>query len=626
MCGINGFNFESKKLIEEMNKVTAHRGPDAEGTLLDGASLGHRRLSIIDLSENGKQPMSNETGEVWIVFNGEIYNFEEIKKELSKNHTFRSKSDTEVIIHAYEEWGPDCVKKFNGMWAFCIYDKKKNLFFLSRDRFGVKPLYYTLQKDKFIFSSEIKAILQHPIKKELNKKAASSFLSYRYVLGEETFFKGISKLLPATNLIYNLSTKKVEKTYSYWDIEPKELKISEKEAISKLNSLLNKSIMYRKISDVPLGVILSGGLDSSIVTALLAKTEKKPINTFTIKFKEKGFDETEFAKKVSSMYKTNYFEEQVDTSNFLGLMREYTKFKDEPIGVPNEIALYLLSKKIKKHVTVVLSGEGADEAFEGYGRIFTSAQDFEIMKDLSKLKNGKEIFKEKYSSLFKLYKGNLFKSEIDHFLFRYNYWTDEEKNKILLPEAKADFKSMFEKTLNKYNLPYEKKISYTFLKLHLPALLNRLDSPTMASSIEGREPLLDYNLVDFAFNLPIEYKTKWKLSKEELSKLNKTSEELSEIENTSKYILKEAAKEYLPLEIINRKKQGFPLPLNDWFKGEFLEITKKMLLNDKSKIKEMINQEELKNWIEEETDETWTNKGQKLWMLLSLEVWLQEWF
>lgn len=624
MCGICGFNWGNSSLIKEMAHKMDHRGPDQEGYYSDSTiSLGHKRLSIIDLSEKGKQPMSNEDDSLIIVFNGEIYNFQEIRSVLKeKGHDFKSDSDTEIIIHSYMEWGEDCVKKFNGMWAFCIYDKKNGKLFLSRDRFGKKPLYYYFNNNQFIFGSEIKAILTHEIKKELNKTAVSSFLSYRYVLGEETFFKDIFKLLPAHNLIYDLRTKQIEKNWEYWDIVPHEILDDFETAKIKVDDLLNSSIRYRKISDVPLGVILSGGLDSSLVTAILSMQEKKPINTFTVKFVDEGFDETQFARIVSEKYNTTHFEVILDSSNFLEIMKDYTKYKDEPIGVPNEIPLYLLSKKIRDNVTVVLSGEGADELFEGYGRIFSSARDYTLIKSL---KNNLEEYKSKFNSLYKKYNGKFFSSETEHFLSQYKYWDDDEKNLVLKEESKKDFSRVFEYYMKKHNIPYSQKISYLFLKLHLPGLLNRLDSPTMAASIEARAPFLDYTLAEYIFNLPSSFKTKWLLSEEELNNLDKTFEELSENDNISKYLLKEVAKSYLPESIIKRKKQGFPLPLDNWFKGDFFGVTKELLLSENSKIKQVINQENLEKWINN-NKESGEKFGQKLWMLLSLELWFREWF
>ncbi|PIN94084.1 asparagine synthase (glutamine-hydrolyzing) [Candidatus Pacearchaeota archaeon CG10_big_fil_rev_8_21_14_0_10_31_24] len=625
MCGINGFNFEEKFLIVKMNQSLIHRGPDANDILIkDGISLGHQRLSIIDLTDNGKQPMCNESKETWITFNGEIYNYLEIRSELEKKgHKFKTDTDTEVIIHSYEEWGLDCVKKFNGMWAFCIFDSKKNIFFLSRDRFGKKPLYYHFKDNKFIFSSEINSILIHQVSKELNKQAVSSFLSYRYVLGESTFFKEIYKLPPAHNLIFDLNHNKIQNIEEYWDLKFSESDISESEAIKKVDELLKKSIAYRKISDVSLGVILSGGLDSSLLTGLLAKQEKNKINTFTVKFKEEGFDETEFAKIVSEKYKTNYFEVQLDTSNFLNIMREYMKYRDSPIGVPNEIALYLLSKKIKEKVTVVLSGEGADEVFHGYGKIFSSARDFEVLKNIQNFENPQERYIRSYPNLHKKYLGNLFENELDHFSFMYNYFSKSEKDNLLLDEANESQEYIFKKYIERQNCDYEKKISYIFLKLHLPGLLNRLDSPTMANSVEGRAPFLDHDLVEYVFNLPSAYQTKWLINAKDYSELDLTCEDLSEKSNISKSLLKDISKLYLPDEIINRKKQGFPLPLEEWFKGSFKETTQEILFEENSKIRQVINMKNLKSWIEEGQGKMF---GQKLWMILSLELWLREWF
>jgi len=624
MCGINGFNFVSPDLIKKMNNSLKYRGPDDEGEFIDETvSLGHRRLSIIDLSENGKQPMSNEDGKIWITFNGEIYNYGELRNELKENHVFKSDTDTEIIIHAYEEWGFECVKKFNGMWAFCIYDQEKNIFFLSRDRLGIKPMYYYFNEGKFIFSSEIKAILNHPIKKELNRRSIPSYLMYRHVIGEETFFQNIFKLLPGSNLLFDLNRDNIISIDEYWDVENMDMNLNEESASERVLEELKKSISYMRISDVPLGVILSGGLDSSIISALLAKSEKNPINTFTVKFNEQGFDETLYAKKVSDLYKTNYKEVALDTSNFINTMKEYIEFKDEPIGVPNEISLYLLSKKIKENVSVVLSGEGADEIFEGYGRIFSSTFDYEVLEEIKKLNNPEDTYKNKFSSLYQRYEGRLFDSELDHFLFKYGYWSESEMSFVVLPEYQTDLKPIFKKYFDKYKMPYSKKISYVLLKLHLPSLLQRLDSSTMASSIEGRVPFLDHHLVNLALSIPSKLKTKWLKDLEDLKNMNKNSDELCENENISKYILKKSAESILPEEIINRKKQGFPLPLEKWFKNDFMDYSRELILSPESKVRHLIDQKNISEWMVNHQERRF---GQKLWMVVSLELWLRHWF
>jgi asparagine synthase (glutamine-hydrolysing) len=626
MCGINGFNFPDRKLVEKMNEAIRYRGPDGEGIFSDEKiSLGHRRLAIIDLSQRGSQPMCDDSGNLVIVFNGEIYNFQEIRKNLGKKYSFKSECDTEVILYAYKEWGEKGVEKFNGMWAFAIYDREKKEIFLSRDRLGIKPLYYFFDGEKFIFSSEITAILKHDIKKELNKSAVSSYLSYRYVLGEETFFKNIYKVLPGYNLLFDIKKKHLKKE-EYWDLSPGEEIFSLEKAEKITKEGLLDSVGLRKISDVPLGVTLSGGLDSSLIAGMLAGMQKKAINTFSVRFQEEGFDETPFARVVAKKHKTRHKEVEVNISNLISLMKKYSKFKDSPPGVPNELALFLLSKKIKKTVTVILSGEGADEIFEGYGRIFSSSKDFEILSKIRKHKNANKIYKNEFPSLYRRYKGKFFASEMDHFLFRYNYWTDEEKNSILKKECKKDFRPFFKKYFSKYTLPYQKKISYILLKLHLPGLLNRLDSSTMASSVEGRVPFLDHKFLENAFNIQSGFKTLWYLSEKKLLEKNFSGDEASERENVSKYILKDIAKEFIPIEIIDRKKKGFPLPLNKWFREDLLSVSKKFLLSKKSRIKKVIQQKRLKKWLEHGRNSGDPLFGQKLWMLLSLEIWLREWF
>ena len=345
MCGINGFNWKDDSLIKEMNEKIKHRGPDFQNSYIDqNISLGHNRLAIIDLSENGNQPMFNKKKNLCIVFNGEIYNFQELKKRFCKDYEFNSKTDTEVILAMYERFGEKCVKYFNGMWAFCIYDLEKKEFFCSRDRLGIKPFYYYFDKSKFIFSSEIKSILCHDIEIKINPPAVSSFLRYRYVLEDETFFKGIKKLMPG----YNLKCKSNEiKIYQFWDLKQEESFESFDSSKNKIEGVLNKSIDYRTISDVPIGSILSGGLDSSYISAIIAKKNKEKINTYTVKFEEEGFDETNYAKLVAEKYNTNHQELLIKKEEYINAMKEYLKFKDEPIGVPNEVALYLLFKEIK---------------------------------------------------------------------------------------------------------------------------------------------------------------------------------------------------------------------------------------------------------------------------------------
>jgi len=422
MCGICGIiNLKkrtkiNKEIIRDMNKLLHHRGPDDEGYYFsDYVCMGHKRLSILDLSKKGRQPMKSRKGSLIISYNGEVYNFKEIREELiKKGYTFKSKSDTEVILKSYEEWGINCLKKFNGMFAFALYDKKKDIVFLVRDRLGIKPLYYSIFDDRLIFGSEIKSILQYPgFKRKLNKEAISSYLSYRYVLGKETLFKNIYKLLPGQYL--KIKKDKIQKSV-YWKIPLPSFDSDKGEEfyINKIRKLVIESVKKRMISDVPLGAYLSGGLDSSIIVSILAKNMNKPVNTYTIGFKEKGFNEFKYSKEISNMYRTNHKEIILDIKNYFETIINLIQYKDLPLSVPNEVPLFLMSKELKKDITVVLSGEGADEIFGGYGKIFRSPTDYKKLQIICKFP--KIIQNKVFNKLIERYGKTKFDSELKHFL------------------------------------------------------------------------------------------------------------------------------------------------------------------------------------------------------------------
>ena len=637
MCGICGI-YNSKKgkridkgVIKGMTNTLMHRGPEDSGIYIDdNIMLGHRRLKIIDLTKKGHQPMPDYKKEIYVVFNGEIYNFQEIKKELiKKGHTFYSHSDTEVIIYAYKEWGIKCIERFNGMFAFGLYDKKNNKLYLVKDRLGVKPLFYTTFDKKIIFSSEIKAILKYPkFKKEPNWKAISSYLSYRHILGEETFFKNIYSVLPAHYLeIKEGRIKKVE----YWDIPliANKIDMGKNFYIKKINELLTNSIKLRMVSDVPIGAYLSGGLDSSIIVALMSKLTNEYVKTYSIAFKQKEYNELKHAKLVANRYKTNHKEIFIDAEEYLETMKKLVKYKDAPLAVPNEVPLYLMSKILKKDITVVLSGEGADEIFSGYGRLFRSPFDYYRLKIIPYF-----IRKLFFKSLVKKYDKKNLKREIDHFLFLYSYFPLEEKSSLFndyikkLIKKDYELKNIFQKYFNRAShLNYYDKISYVFEKIHLVGLLGRVDNSTMATAVEARVPFVDYRLVEFMFSVPYKYKLKWKSPASFMKALFKNTDEISENLDITKYILRETFKKDVPLETLDRKKQGFPVPLDIWFKGKFINYTKNILLDRNAKIKKIFDQENLKRWIEKNLEDKSDDQfGQKLWMILNIEIWLKEYF
>ncbi|MGQ4892907.1 MAG: asparagine synthase (glutamine-hydrolyzing) [Candidatus Njordarchaeia archaeon] len=641
MCGICGFTFSDKGKLLEMLDSLKHRGPDDMGYLVNRISMGNTRLSIIDLRKIASQPLFNEDGSIAIVFNGEIYNFIELKEELSKRgHKFKTRSDTEVIVHAYEEWGFDCVKKFNGMWAFAIFDSRKDILFLSRDCLGIKPLYYYFDAKRKVlyFASEIKAILRAAdIEPKVNFDGIIQYLVFRDTIDENTVYEGIKKLMPGHNLVFHIGKGHIE-IEQYWDVPYRPIEeIDESKALSLLEKKLKKSIEFRVRSDVPVGAILSGGLDSSVVTALMRiiYNEKRPPSldefyTFTVRFKSEMFDEGHFAKMVAKKYDTKHIEVFFDDVSFLETLEEYAGRKDAPIGVPNEIALYRLAQKIRSMgVKVVLSGEGSDEIFYGYSRIFRSPYDFERLKILNYTNDGEDYYKTKFKSLYDCYRGRFFKSMLDLFLFRYNYFSWDDIRDLFGDIAEKTLSRIYRHFREKwYKIDGDdyKRISYVFLKIHLPILLARVDNATMASGVESRVPFLDPDLVKFVFNLPNELKSRWKSTKNYLDAQFKSADEIAEVHDEPKFLLKKLGEKYLPKKIVRRKKQGFPVPFQEWV-DEVMKVAEEKILNEKSLLNRILGlkPERIKSWIAKKKNEEDKLLGQKIWMLLALELWLEKW-
>lgn len=642
MCGITGiYAFDEKyavpkALIEKMTDTMFHRGPDEFGFYVDeNVGLGHRRLCIIDL-KTGKQPMSDKNDNICIVFNGEIYNFRELRKDLEgAGYTFKTQSDTEVIIYAYEEYGIDCLEKFNGMFAFAIYDKRKKRLFLARDRLGIKPLYYTITDKEIIFASEIKAILKHPnVKKKVNLYGISSYLSYRYVLGNETLFEDIYTLQPGYFLVCengNIDEKQ------YWElpINPQKVDKGEEYYVQKLRELLTKSVKRRMISDVPLGAYLSGGLDSSIIVALMSEISDEPVKTFSVGFEEEGFNEFEYADLMAERYKTNHKEILLNAEKYMELMPTLIRYKDAPLSVANEVPLYEMSKELKKDITVVLSGEGADELFGGYGRIFRSPFDYERLK---LIEGNPDLLDETVknilmNSLRDKYGDLKFEDELIHFLSTYNWITLEEKKGIFTDEVNSIigdddhvlsvFKKYFDivKELDHYD-----KYLWIFEKLHLVGLLMRVDMMTMAASVEARVPFVDHELVEFAFSLPFKYKIRWKSLLHQSMATVYNSDKISENFDTTKYLLREVFKDKIPEEVLYREKMGFPVPVHQWFGGKLNVYAKEILLDEKVKKRGIFNTGRIEEWLSHTDNFKSHQFGLKIWMLINLELWFREYF
>ena len=599
MCGITGI-YSFKKIndietrISAMNDSIIHRGPDAGDFFIDEKiALGHRRLSIIDISETANQPMHSNSNIWHIVFNGEIYNFNEIKEEL--NYSFLTESDTEVIIAAVEEKGLEWfIEKANGMFAIALYNSETEKLFLIRDRLGIKPLYYFLDREKIVFSSEIKGILSSGlVKAEFNESAVDEYLGNRYVRAPYTFFKNIYQMEAGTYTEIDKSLNKKE--HIYWDI-PNEFNVDEnfnEDTIAKeFENELIKAIEYRLISDVPLGTYLSGGVDSSLITAITSKKKKGVLNTYTIGFSE--LNEFKYSNIIAKQYETSHHEILMKKEDYVNNWERLVGFKDAPLGVPNEIPLAVMSKKLKEKITVVLSGEGADELMGGYGRIFRLPFDFENHD------KGTLSFYEKL---------------VESYEYVPRKMRDEFVNTSKEYRKEFDYKiaNNFEGKTN------EENIFRFFHKYHVKGLLQRVDTTTMQTSVEARVPFLDHNLIEFVYSkIPYTLKLKWK--SEELKNKAKTitSKDYSEDLDTPKYLLRKVSYNYIPKSIVDRKKVGFPVPLTEWFSN--LEKLANELLIDASWLKEGVVDELLKKSKEE------VRAGQILWMFINVEIFKKQYF
>jgi asparagine synthase (glutamine-hydrolysing) len=632
MCGISGFiDFQgnsNEKILKEMTDVLHHRGPDDSGYSLTTIeqkqiALGHRRLSILDLTTHGHQPMAYQ--EVELVYNGEVYNFEEIQEELrSFGYTFDSHSDTEVILKAYHKWGLKALDKFNGMFAIALYDKTKDRLFLIRDRSGIKPLYYYHDRDILLFASELKSFHQHPtFNKEINHDALALFLQYQYIPEPHTIFQNCYKLPAGDYLEIEIQNKRVTK-HSYWDVidaynKPK-LDISLPDAIKESEKILTSAFNYRLVSDVPVGIFLSGGYDSSIVTALLQKDSSKKLKTFTIGFHEKGYDETPYAKEVANHLGTDHTEYYCTQKDALDIIPLLSEIYDEPFADPSSIPTTLVSQLAKKEVTVALSADGGDEIFAGYNKYATASHYYERFKQIPTFAktpllglmnhinphyipfaNHSYNFATKYEK-----SKNILQSKSCAEVLQYiSHKVTDKELKQLLKEDFATLSTNFDyhHLLNSANGNLDKMLAIDYKTYMLDDILTKVDRATMHVSLEGREPLLDYRIIEFVASLPENYKKRG---------------------DTNKYILKEITHKYLPKSLMDRPKMGFGIPLIEWFKDELKEYFLIYLDEERLKKEGIFNAEvvaKMKNRYlngEKVSIET-------LWSILIFQLWYEKW-
>ena len=577
MCGIFCIYFsDASRLVEQDLVLSAtnemrHRGPDDEGVYISGnIGLGHRRLSIIDLA-SGHQPMFNEDGQIALVYNGEIYNHLEIREILvKKGHIFRTKSDTEVIIHAYEEWGFESVHKFNGMFAFALWDARKRSLWVVRDRLGIKPLYYHWDSHIFLCSSEIKPLLKTGfLKAEGNVRVLDAYLSLGYVPAPETMFKGIRKLRPG-HFLHVKGCHLEEK--EYWDFaDPEPSTMSFEEAKLQIAQLLKDSVEKRLMSDVPLGVFLSGGLDSSAVVAIMSDLVNEPINTFTVGYdNESGVSEENYARIVAERFETRHHVFQLEPDDFFSSINTMVRYAEEPIVESAAIALYHIAKSARNSAIVLLSGEGSDEVFAGYLL-------YQFMNQLESLQRiVPPPLWQIFSPLRPLIPKMKYRKYFDWLLLplkrRYqgtsSYLTESLRKEIYTPDflqSKGDylqetFSSHFDRVGHQSDAI--NKMLYVDTKTWLvDDLLLKADKMTMAASVELRVPFLDHRLVELAASLPSSFKSR---------------------NSNGKYILKSIMDYRLPREIVHRKKMGFPVPTKNWFSGALFLLIREQILDGRA--------------------------------------------
>ena len=628
MCGIYGYLSQTATiepaLLRRMGHVLRHRGPDDEGELiLDSTGvcvgLGHKRLSIIDLSPAGKQPMANEDETVWITFNGEIYNFKELQKRLQCNgHKLRSNSDTEVIVHLYEELGTNCLEQLNGMFAFALWDARQKTLFLARDRTGKKPLHYCVLGGEFVFASEVKALLQHPrVSRELDLKALNKYLAYEYVPAPHTIFKSIKKLEPGHYLLYRNGEVLVSQ---YWDIPIEDHPISDRteaQYTEELKELLERAVSARLVADVPVGLFLSGGLDSGLVAAM-ARKEKERLECFSIGFEESSFDESRYAQQIARSLGLKHHLKIFSVREMLSLVERLPEILDEPLGDPSILPLYLLSQFASEHMKVVLSGDGGDELFAGYQTYqahklvtFYDALPGFVKESIKACAFHLPVSHRYLSMDFKIkqfLRGVGVSSEVRFFLWR-GAFSNAERNELLNPEVRRELhkENAYEEIyryVRQSGLTKElERILYLSMKLYLQDNnLVTVDRASMANGLEVRSPLLDRDVVDFVCRLPMEYK------------LNGLK---------TKYILKKVAEEFLPRKVVYRKKRGFGVPLAQWLTGELKEFMLDYLSQERIERQGIFYYPYVKRLIDEQLTKTKDNR-EPLWTLLVFQTWYQK--
>jgi asparagine synthase (glutamine-hydrolysing) len=628
MCGICGIFFCDRdrhvepSVLGQMNRRLVHRGPDEEGILVDkNIGLAMRRLSIIDVPA-GHQPMANENRDIWIVFNGEIYNHADVRRELeSKGHRYSTRSDTESILHLYEEYGKACVQRLRGMFAFVIWDSRRRVLFAARDRLGIKPFYYRWQGKAFLFASEIKAILACPeVEAGFNRAALAEYLAFGYLTGPNTMFSGIQKLMPGH--ILEVTEEGWLQTERYWDLvtavdpEPRPCE----NYVSTYREMLENAVKSHLMSDVPLGIFLSGGLDSSAIAALATKARGAQIKTFAVGYgsvdtREETFSELAYAREVANHIQSDHHEVHLSREEFFGKLPLLVWHEDEPVVWPSSVSLFTVAKLARQHVTVVLTGEGSDETLGGYTRYawtllnarmdsayrsFTTSGIRRVVAKAIEFGPLGASLHRKLSHTFLVRNGNSWPSfYYDNF---FSAFSESEQNELLTPDVLAPPGKAYSGSMAVWERGQGEllhRMLYADINSYLIELLMKQDQMSMAASIESRVPFLDHELVQFAMKIPAQYSFRGL---------------------AGKFVLKKAVEDLLPNSVIYRKKMGFPTPWQHWLAGPQLDGLERMLLAPRSIDRGLFRQQAVQRIFAEHRNRT-RDHSNRIWRLLTFEIW-----
>jgi len=629
MCGINGIAISSRssrvisrEVLEKMRDVVTHRGPDDAGIFIDrNVGLGHRRLSIVDVSR-GHQPMTNEDSSLHITYNGEIYNHADYRESLeAKGHVYQTHCDTETILHLYEEHGSACVDYLRGMFAFAIWDKRKQELFIARDRLGVKPLYYVHTDDgSLYFGSEIKTLLEAcAVKPEVNYAVLCDYLANHAPSGEETLFLGVKRLLPGHVLTWRDGAVSIRR---YWDVDfsKDEVVRDDETYIKQWSELFRESVRLRLMADVPLGMFLSGGIDSSAIAAVMSGMVSEPIKTFSVAFKEREANELEYARLVADAFKTNHHEIIVSPEQFFAALPRLVWHEDEPLAHPSSVALYFVSKLASEHVKVVLTGEGSDELLAGYGRyrrtiwnlawgrkynkLAPSIARDTIRKQIERMPQGGRL-RQKLMRTFLVLSPELESIYFDNFAvfptpMQQHMFTRETNERIRSIDPYVELRRLLDRAKD---LSFLDGLLYADIKTYLHELLMKQDQMSMATSVESRVPFLDHKLVEFTAKMPDTMKLRG---------------------GTTKYVLRESMKDVLPEKILTRRKMGFPVPIGSWFRGRFNSVIQEYVLSERALSRGIFAPDFVGNLVS--LHQAGEDHSERLWSLVNFEMWLRRFF